>query len=441
LSAIAMTELRRAVVINDDATGRGGASAIAVAMAQQLRARGIAVTFLAGEGAPSAELTAAGIETVILGGRHILDGRRGPAAVRGLYDGTTGGALRRWLLAHDERGTVYHLHNWHKVLSPAIFAPLRLVAFRLVLSAHDYFLACPNGGYFLYPRRMECELPPGGARCLVTSCDRRHYGHKLWRVARHAVRRRLLHLGPAAALVLAVHEKLAAHLARGGIPAESIRVLRNPVLPWRQERVTAERNRDVFFVGRVDADKGADRLARAARRAGVHLRIIGDGPLQAEIARDHPDVELLGWQSRERIAALIATARMLVIPTTCRETFGLAPLEALTSGIPVVVSRFALIADEVARHRFGLACDPYDEPALAAQICSLADDDARVRDISERAFAGARALAPTPAEWCERLLMLYEERLCAAAEFAPPAAAVSGATFRRSDIAGFVGLG
>lgn len=435
---MAMTDLRRVVVINDDATGRGGASAIAVATARLLRARGLAVTFIAGEGEPAPDLTSAGIETVILGGRHILDGRRGPAALRGLYDPTTSGALYRWLAANDDPGTVYHLHNWHKVLSPSIFVPLRRVAGRLLLSAHDYFLACPNGGYFNYPRGVECELRPGGARCLLTSCDRRRYGHKLWRAARHAVRRHLLDFDNSDTLVLAVHEGLAAHLVRGGIPPDNIRVLRNPVLPWLQERVPAECNRDVFFVGRVDEDKGVDRLARAARRAGARLRIIGDGPLSDHIARDHPEVDLLGWQSREVIADLVTTARMLVVPTTCRETFGLAPLEALMSGIPVIVSRFALIAEEVVRRGFGLACNPFDERGLALQIGALADDDEGVRDISERAFAGARALAPTPAEWCERLLALYAERLRGPVPLPSPAAAI---TRRLGVAAGMGGLG
>lgn len=435
----AASSLRRLVVINDDATGRGGASAIAVAMARLLRQRGIAVTFLAGEGAPAADLASERIDTVILGGRHILEGARGAAALRGLYDPATRDALQRWLAANDDPGTVYHLHNWHKVLSPSVFAPLGQVAARLVLSAHDYFLACPNGGYFVYPRRLECELQPGGVRCLLTSCDRRRYGHKLWRVARHGVRRHLLDLGHSAALVLAVHEALAGHLARGGIASRNIRVLRNPALPWREERVTAERNREVFFVGRLDEDKGIDLLARAARRAGARVRIIGDGPLYDYIARDYPEVELLGWQGRGRIAELIATARMLVVPTACRETFGLAPLEALMSGVPIIVSRFALIADEVVRHRFGLACDPYDEHALASQIRSLADDDERVRDISERAVVGAHALAPTPAEWCDRLLTLYEDRLRAAADLALPPAAMSDADCCRSDVAAGIG--
>jgi glycosyltransferase involved in cell wall biosynthesis len=396
------------------------------------------VTFLAGEGAPTTELASEGIDTVILGGRHILEGRRGPAALRGLYDLTTGRALHHWLAANDDPGTVYHLHNWHKVLSPSIFAPLRQVDSRLVLSAHDYFLACPNGGYFNYRQREECELQPGGARCLLASCDRRRYGHKLWRAARHTVRRHLLDLGHSRSLVLAVHEELAAHLARGGIPPRNIGVLRNPVLPWRAERVVAERNRDVFFIGRLDADKGVDRLARAARHAGVRLRIVGDGPLHTHIARFHPEVELLGWQGRERIAALTAAARMVVVPTTCRETFGLTPLEAMMSGIPVVVSRFALIADEVVRHRFGLVCEPYDERALAAQIRSLADDDTMARDISEHAFAGARALAPTPAGWCDRLLALYAERLHIAADLDLPATTTRGAP---AMAAGFEGLG
>lgn len=432
--------LRHVVVINDDATGHGGASAIAVAMARLVRARGIKVTVLAGDGAPAPELASERIDTVVLGGRHILEGSRGAAALRGLYDRATRDALERWLAAHDDPGTVYHLHNWHKVLSPAVFAPLRRVAARLVMSAHDYFLACPNGGYFVYPRRLECELQPGSAHCLVTNCDRRHYGHKLWRVARHRLRQRLLDLGRSESLVLAVHETLAAHLARGGIAPKNIRVLRNPVLPWRAARVTAERNRDVFFVGRVEEDKGVHLLARAARRAGIPLRVIGDGPLRDHIARDYPEAELLGWQTPERVAELIGTARMLVVPTAWRETFGLAPLEALMSGIPVVLSRFALIADEVVRHRFGLACDPYDERALALQIRSLADDDEQVRDISERAFVGARALAPTPAEWCDRLLTFYEERLCAASDFGMPAAAGAEDAYRPGAASGVGGL-
>src|SRR6266481_8556707 len=109
------------------------------------------------------------------------------------------------------------------------------------------------------------------ARCLVANCDRRHYGHKLWRVVRHELRRFLFDLTDTLADILVVHDGMVPHLMRAGVPRQRLRVLRNPVLPWRSSRVQAEGNRDVFYVGRVEADKGVDLLARAARRAGAHL--------------------------------------------------------------------------------------------------------------------------------------------------------------------------
>jgi len=405
----ATSKLDRVVVINDDGAERGGAAAIAIASLRLLHARGVQVTFLYGDSAYLGELPE-GIRTSILGGRYLLEGARPFAAMRGLFDPQTAARLARWIDMNDTPGTVYHLHNWHKILSPSVFKPLRRVADRLVLTAHDYFLACPNGGYFLYPQQTVCEIVPGTPRCLVTACDRRNYGHKLWRVLRHTVRQWLIDLNSAGAVIVAVHEKMTPLLARGGIDRNRIVTLRNPVTRLRAERVQAERNKDVLFIGRVERDKGVDLLARAARRAGARLRIIGDGSLAPMIADRHPEVELLGWQCKQRIGELVESARLFVMPTRWRETFGLAPIEALMSGIPVIISRSTLISDEVVEHGFGLACDPQDEEGLAATIRELIDDNVRVADMSRRAFAGARQLAPTPAEWCEQLLALYESR-------------------------------
>jgi glycosyltransferase involved in cell wall biosynthesis len=401
----------RVVVINDDCVASGGAAGIALASVRLLRGRGVPVTFLSGDDGVNPELSALGVDTVRLGGRHLLAGPRGAAALRGLFDPATRRAVDAWRRANDTPGTVYHLHNWHKMLSPSVFMALRPVASRLLVSAHDYFLACPNGGFVHYPRTRLCALTPGGAACTLSACDRRNYTHKLWRVARHHVRRSVFDLDTTAATVLAVHEGMRPYLQRAGIAADAIRVLRNPVMPWCGTRVAAERNRDIFFIGRLEADKGVDLLARAARCAGARLRVIGDGPLAAELARDHPEIDLLGWQPREAIAALIGSARLVVAPTRWRETFGLVVLEALLSGIPVVVSRFALISADIERIGAGIACNPYDEAALAAAIAGLLADDATVAAMSRRAVAAARALAPTPAQWCDDLLGLYRAAL------------------------------
>jgi glycosyltransferase involved in cell wall biosynthesis len=86
-------------------------------------------------------------------------------------------------------------------------------------------------------------------------------------------------------------------------------------------------------------------------------------------------------------------------------------LEALTSGLPVVVSQFALIAREVAEHGFGLTCNPYDQDEFAAALETLLRDDEMVAAMSRRAFMAAAQLAITPEQWGDELLALYSERL------------------------------
>jgi glycosyltransferase involved in cell wall biosynthesis len=349
-------------------------------------------------------------DLVSLAGHHIMDGARGAAALRGLYDQNTRRLLERWIQANDDDHTVYHLHNWHKVLSPSIFAALKPIQNRLFVWAHDYFLGCPNGGYFHYARQRACELRPMSGACVLTQCDRRNYLHKLWRVSRTAIRRSLFDFAEHDATVIAVHEGMIPYLERGGIPQHRIRVLRNPVTPWCSSRVPAERNREILFVGRLERDKGIDLLVAAARRIGAVLTVVGDGPLRSGLAAQYPEIDFLGHRSREQIANIAQTVRILVSPSRWRETFGLTALEALSSGIPVLISQFALIANEISESGFGLQCNPYDQNDLAAILTRMLQDDTMVEAMSRRAFAGASLLTMTPEQWGDELLALYADR-------------------------------
>jgi glycosyltransferase involved in cell wall biosynthesis len=221
----------------------------------------------------------------------------------------------------------------------------------------------------------------------------------------------LFDLAEIEATVLAVHEGMVPYLVEGGIPRYRIRVLRNPVIPWCRERVEAERNNEVLFVGRLERDKGVDLLAEAARRSRATLIIVGDGPLRGELSVRYPEVSFLGYRNPQEIAAIARNARIVVSASRWRETFGLTTLEALTSGIPVVVSQFALIAGEISERGFGLTCNPYDQDELAATLKTLLRNDEMVAAMSRRAFAAAGQLASTPEKWGDELVALYTERI------------------------------
>jgi glycosyltransferase involved in cell wall biosynthesis len=401
----------RVVVINDVSVVRGGATSIAKASATYIRGRGIPVTYFTGDAAAGGD---ADVAYVSVGGKHILEQSPLIAARDGIFNVTAKNELAAWIAQNDTPATIYHVHGWSKILSPSIFGPLQAIEARVVVSAHDFFLVCPNGGYFDFRHEKPCTLRPMSLGCLTCNCDRRNYAHKLWRSARQAARRALTTPGETS-VVLAVHEAMIPFLRAGGLTGAKVRALRNPVTPWTTSRVEAERNRKFIFVGRLEQDKGPMLLARAAKRAGVPVEFIGHGPSDNELRSEHPEAALAGWKDREQIAALARDARVLVMPSRYREPFGLVALEALMSGIPIVISDYAMLAEEITSGGYGLACDPHDENGLAAILSRLAGNNALVEAMSRNGFAHARALAPTPEAWADELIGVYSELLTLAA--------------------------
>jgi glycosyltransferase involved in cell wall biosynthesis len=401
--------LRRVVLISDLAVERDGATAVAMSAVRTLRRRGVAVTYVCGDDGQNAELADLGVQVVPVQGQEIGKANPFGAAIAGLYNAKAARVLRNVIKQVDGEGVVYHLHNWSKILSPSIFQALNGVSDRLLISTHDYFLACPNGGFFNFKKRSPCELTPLSAACLATDCDRRSYLEKIWRVARSLTLRAMIDLSRKKATILAVHDGMVDHLVRGGIAADGIKVLRNPVTPWSDTRIAVENNRKFLFVGRLDHDKGAELLAQSARDAGVPIQMVGDGPLRTLLEQSYPEAELLGWQPRQRVAQIAREARTVVMPTGSRETFGLVAFEALTSGIPVIISRFAATSDEIVRNDVGFACDPYDAKTLAGLLRLMATDGSRLQQMSERAWQTRDSLALSNQGWGDRLMAIYQD--------------------------------
>ncbi len=121
-----------------------------------------------------------------------------------------------------------------------------------------------------------------------------------------------------------------------------------------------------------------------ARGVKVRLVILGDGPERRRLERMVADVpvRLLGHVSdRWEVAALLATADVLIAPGPI-ETFGLAALEALACGTPVVANRSGALA-EVIGERGGAAVDPtagaFADAVLAVMANTNRRADARSR--------------------------------------------------------------
>jgi alpha-1,6-mannosyltransferase len=122
--------------------------------------------------------------------------------------------------------------------------------------------------------------------------------------------------------------------------------------------------------GRLSVEKRADRsidALAALRDSGVDARLViaGDGPLRASLERQAArlPVDFTGFiENRDTVATLLATSDVALAPGP-HETFGLAALEALACGTPVVVSRTSALT-EILTTDSG-ACADNDPRAIA----------------------------------------------------------------------------
>ncbi len=98
------------------------------------------------------------------------------------------------------------------------------------------------------------------------------------------------------------------------------------------------------------AHKRIDVAVQAFSRLGLPLVVIGDGPEGRRLRRmAGPTVSFTGRVSDERVAELLAGARALVV-TACEE-FGIAAVEALAAGRPVIALGEGGVRESVQRGR------------------------------------------------------------------------------------------
>ncbi len=169
----------------------------------------------------------------------------------------------------------------------------------------------------------------------------------------------------------------------------------------------------LLAIGRVESRKNIEALLHAHRRADTGLPLVIAGPdghwrdagerrrVEAQVAV--PDVIRLGWQDDATIAALIADARALLMPSLA-EGFGLPVVEAMALGVPALASATGAAA-EIAGDG-ALLVDPHDVTALAEAIRRIAaDTDLRARLVT---VGRTRAADFTPDRFAARLAALYE---------------------------------
>ena len=401
-----MGKIRNVVVAGDYAYIEGGAAKMAIQTAILLsRNTDYHVYFIGGCGEACPELRESGVTCLLLGLPDLLqNSSKADAFIHGIYNKAVYRKVTELFRTLDPAEPVLHVQAWTKVLTSAVFKAAHDCGIRIVLSVHDYFLACPNGGCYNYVSREICTLQPMGLQCRVCNCDSRSYVYKIWRVLRQMKQNRVLRGIPMHYIFTSAYQREQLH-ARG-VKSSRESYIRNVIHVGERHRVRSEENEIFLLVARMVPEKGVELFCEAVTRAGVRAVAVGDGFLKSELEKKYPNITFTGWQTTEEIRRWTEKTRCFVFSSVWFEASPLIVPEMQSFGIPCIVTDCSAATDTMRDGENGFVV-PADASAMAEAIQKFADDST-VKELSIATYEGFNAEECSAETYIQNLTKVYE---------------------------------
>lgn len=165
------------------------------------------------------------------------------------------------------------------------------------------------------------------------------------------------------------------------------------------ERIKASHPKLVVAVGRLVSYKGFEVLVRAMQSVDAQAVIIGEGALRSELEALAVQlgvagkVTFAGGWPRDQVRQYFHAADVFAFPSvTGAEAFGIAQIEAMAAGLPVVNTSVGTAVPRIARDGLeALTVQPGDPAAMALAIRRLIADNQLARRLGSAGYQRARA--------------------------------------------------
>ena len=189
---------------------------------------------------------------------------------------------------------------------------------------------------------------------------------------------------------------------RYGIPAEKVVTVHNAVRFAETQQAAPERgvkDKIVTFLGRITYQKGPDYFVEAAAKVlkrvpGVRFVMAGSGDMMNHVIRRVARLGIAdrfhftGFLRGEDVHRMFQLSDVYVMPSVS-EPFGISPLEAMRSNVPVIISKQSGVAEVL---DYALKVDYWDVEALADAIYGLVTYPALSKMFAEKGLGEVTGL-------------------------------------------------
>jgi glycosyltransferase involved in cell wall biosynthesis len=257
-------------------------------------------------------------------------------------------------ILNDIKPDVIHIHNFYHYLTPSVLCAIgkykKKGNCKVIFTAHDYHLVCPNSGFQFFKNGERKSFDPKNNNVkLGFKFDHRSSIHSLLKKAQHIVNYTVLNSISVIDHIISPSYFLMNVFKVYGI-TQKISVIRNPVKFLPIEKTINETHSEfvnLVFMGRLSAEKGIiefiDKINKESTK-DIAFHLYGDGELKGKIKkialRDGVKIIHHGFKQREDLITEISKYDIFVLPSVWFENAPISIIEAAAAGLPVLVPNY-----------------------------------------------------------------------------------------------------
>ncbi|MGV8079851.1 MAG: glycosyltransferase family 4 protein [Syntrophales bacterium] len=244
-------------------------------------------------------------------------------------------------LIEEFRPDIAHVHNMHGRLTASVLNLLAENAIPVVMTLHDYKLACPN--YQFTARHRICEACKGGRyyKAVLNRCHKNSCLASAAIAVESYLNDRLIKHGNNIECFLSPSRFLKQKLIVFGWPENQIKFVPNFLnLPDFHPDYTP--GGYFLYLGRLSNEKGIRTLIQAfskMQNGNAKLLVVGDGPVRKELedrADNNQRIHFAGYLEGDSLLEATRNSLAVVVPSEWYENAPISILEAFACGKPVI---------------------------------------------------------------------------------------------------------
>lgn len=315
------------------------------------------------------------------------------------------------LVLDDFQPDVCHLNNFNYQLTPSIILEIRKWEkqtghkCKIIYTAHDYQLMCPNHMCNNPNTHENCEKCLGGhflnctkGRCIHGSLAKSAIG------TMEATFWKWMGVYKQIDTVICCSRFMKTKLDTNPVFAKKTVVMHNFVDPVENKEV--QKKDYVLYFGRYSQEKGISTLVQAAKELPeIPFIFAGSGPLEYLLA-DVPNIQNVSFQRGEALETLIREARFTVYPSEWYENCPFSVMESQMYGTPVLGANIGGIPELIQVGETGELFESGNGEELLQKIQMLYKDKTKLAIYSDNC---SRIRFDTLEQYTKKLMCIFED--------------------------------